>query len=45
MVRKLLLICGILSSLLYVGTDILAAMLYEGYSYTSQSISELGAIG
>jgi len=45
MVRKVLLICGILSSLLYVGTDILAAMLWEGYSYTSQMISELMAIG
>ena len=44
-VRKALLICGILSSLLYVGADILAAMLYEGYNYTSQTISELSAIG
>jgi hypothetical protein len=44
-VRKVLLICGILSSLLYVGTDILAAMQWEGYSYTSQSVSELMAIG
>ncbi|HWQ95785.1 MAG TPA: DUF998 domain-containing protein [Candidatus Methylomirabilis sp.] len=44
-VRKALLICGILSSLLYVGTDILAGMLWEGYSFTSQAISELGAIG
>ncbi len=44
-VRKVLLICGILSMLLYVGADILAAMLYEGYSYTSQTISELSAIG
>ena len=45
MVRKVLLICGILASLLYVGTDILAAMRWEGYSYTSQSVSELRAIG
>lgn len=44
-VRKALLICGILSSLLYVGTDILAAMQWEGYSYTSQAVSELQAIG
>ncbi len=43
--RKALLICGILSSLLYVGTDILAAMQWEGYSYTSQAVSELMAIG
>lgn len=45
MVRKVLLICGILSSLLYVGTDILAAGQWEDYSYTSQMISELMAIG
>lgn len=43
--RKVLLVCGILSSLLYVGTDILAAMKWEAYSYTSQGISELMAIG
>ncbi len=44
-VRKALLICGILSSLLFVGTDILAGTLYAGYSFTSQAISELFAIG
>ena len=44
MVRKVLLICGILSSLLYVGIDILAANQWEGYSYISQSFSELVAI-
>ena len=45
MVRKVLLICGILASLIYVGSDILAAMRWEGYSYTAQSVSELRAIG
>src|SRR5687767_3283881 len=45
MVRKVLLICGLLSSLLYIGADILAAMRYKGYSYTDQTISELSAIG
>ena len=45
MARKGLLVCGTLSSLLYVGTDILGAMRYEGYGYTSQTISELAAIG
>ncbi len=44
-IRKALLICGILSSLLYVGTDILAAMQWEDYSYTSQAVSELQAVG
>jgi hypothetical protein len=43
--RDLLLICGILGSLLYVGTDILAGTLYAGYSFTSQAISELFVIG
>jgi hypothetical membrane protein len=42
---KVLLICGILASLLYVSTDILAGMLWEGYSFNSQAISELSAIG
>lgn len=45
MVQNALLICGVLSSLLYVATDILGGMQYEGYSFTSQAISELGAIG
>ena len=45
MVRKALLLCGILASLLYVATDILAAMRWKGYSYTAQTVSELFAIG
>jgi hypothetical protein len=45
MLRKVLLVCGILAALLYVGSDILAAMSWEGYSYTAQSVSELRAIG
>jgi hypothetical membrane protein len=44
-VLKILLICGILATLIYIGVDILAASLYEGYSYTDQAISELSAIG
>jgi len=44
MVRKLLLVCGILSSLLYIATTILGAMQWEGYSSTSQTVSELFAI-
>ena len=43
--KRVLLLCGILSSLLYIGTDITASCLYEGYSYTSQQVSELSAIG
>lgn len=36
-----LLLCGVLSSVLYVGFDIFAASRYPGYNYTSQTISEL----
>jgi len=45
MFRKGLLICGIVSSLLYVVMNIVAAMFYEGYSSISQTVSELSAIG
>jgi len=44
MVRKILLVCGILSSLLYVAATILAAMVWEGYDSILQPVSELGAI-
>jgi Protein of unknown function (DUF998) len=43
---KVLLACGILAALLYaVAHDALAAMLYQGYSPFSQTISELSSIG
>jgi len=42
---KFLLTCGILSSLLYVATDLLASWLYEGYSIADQNYSELLATG
>lgn len=45
MVRKFLLVCGILASLMYVASDIAAALNWAGYSYTAQSVSELRAIG
>jgi Protein of unknown function (DUF998) len=45
MVRKVLLVCGILASLLYVASDIVAAIRWEGYSYIDQSVSELRASG
>src|SRR5215207_9971225 len=46
MLKRILLVCGVLSSLLYVGIDALAALRYGDYhSYTSQAISELGAVG
>ena len=43
--RRGLLYCGVLSSLLYVATDVLGGLRYDGYSFTSQAISELMAVG
>lgn len=45
MLRKVLLFCGILSSLLYVAMLIFVPMRYEGYNSITQTISELSAIG
>jgi hypothetical protein len=45
MARTVLLACGILASLLYVATDLLGGLRYDGYSFTSQAISELMAVG
>ncbi|MBL8124501.1 MAG: DUF998 domain-containing protein [Blastocatellia bacterium] len=42
---KLLLSCGILSGLAYIATDLLASLLYPGYSFRGQAVSELFAIG
>ncbi len=41
---KLLLVCGILSSLLYTAMNIFVPMQYPGYSSVSQTVSELSAI-
>ena len=43
--RRLLLICGAIAPLVYIATDIVAARLYPGYSYSDQAVSELFAIG
>jgi hypothetical membrane protein len=40
-----LLLCGVLSPLLYAVADVVAGMRWEGYSFRDQTISELGAIG
>src|ERR671910_1166126 len=45
MVRKILLICGIASSVLYVASDILVSWWDPNYSYRDQSFSELLAPG
>jgi hypothetical protein len=43
--QKLLISCGIISPLIYLGTDWLAGKVLKGYSFTAQSISELSAAG
>lgn len=45
MARKILLICGVLSSLLYVAMNIFVPPQFEGYNSASQTVSELSAIG
>ena len=42
--QNLALISGLLSSLVYAIADIVCSILYDGYSYTSQTVSELSAI-
>lgn len=43
--KKIFLICGIIASVLCIGTDIFTAMTLDGYSYLDQAVSELTAIG
>jgi Protein of unknown function (DUF998) len=45
MARKALLVCGILSSLVYLSLDLAALLKYPGYDFAAQTISELSAIG
>lgn len=45
MLRKISLICGILSSAIYAAMNVFIPMLYEGYNSASQTVSELSAIG
>jgi len=45
MARRMLLACGILSSLVYVAADVVGTLAWEGYRYTTQTISELSAVG
>ena len=42
--RRALLLCGVISPLLYAVADTLAGVLSEGYSFRDQTISELGAV-
>lgn len=45
MLKRILLLCGVLSPLLYAVADALAGLYWGGYSFRDQTISELGAIG
>src|SRR4051812_7563538 len=45
MFRKALLVCGILSSMLYAAMTVFIARQWPGYSSASHTISELSAIG
>jgi hypothetical protein len=45
MLRTVLLVCGILSSLLYAAMLVFVPRWWEGYSSASQAVSELSAIG
>lgn len=44
-IRKILLACGILSTLWYLVINIIVPPYYEGYSSVTQTVSELSAIG
>lgn len=44
-VRRFLLWCGVLAALLYMATDVIGGLAYPGYSFSSQAVSELMAVG
>ena len=43
--RSVLLVCGIVSSLFYAGMDVTGGMRWQSYSWLSQEFSRLSAIG
>ena len=43
--RRLLLTCGIVCSLVYLAANVIVPMRYPGYDWISQTVSELSAIG
>jgi Protein of unknown function (DUF998) len=45
LIRKVLLICGILSSLVYASTDVIGGMRWQNYSWLSTEFSRLSAVG
>lgn len=44
MARKLLLYSGVAAALIYIGSDIIAALRWDTYSIAAQSVSELRAV-
>jgi hypothetical protein len=44
-VRRALVLCGVLSSLLHVAMNVYVPLQWEGYSFASQVVSELSAVG
>jgi uncharacterized lipoprotein YbaY len=42
---RVLLACGIAAPTLYIASDVIASLRWEGYSYRDQTVSELNAIG
>src|SRR5215212_771280 len=44
-VRRILLLCGLVSSLFYLAINIFVPLRFSGYSFFSQTVSELSAIG
>ena len=44
-VQRALLMCGVVSTVLYILIDLIGGLNYDGYSFANQAISELGAIG
>jgi hypothetical membrane protein len=45
LVRRILIVCGLVAPVLYIVTDIIASSQYPGYRYADQQISELLAKG
>ena len=44
MIKKFLLICGILSSVWYIIINVIVPIEYDGYNIITQTVSELSAI-
>lgn len=43
--RRVLLVCGVAATVLWIAADVIGALRYAGYSYVDYSVSELSAIG